>query len=155
MKDLFFIPEWYLKKRYFRKKLILRIFSVFLAAINIILIVFYMYNLNRLNDMDAYINDINLKNQNTQYTKEEYKNKTLESFECLPVQILNNITSQSICIEDKNISITGYINESDGREKYTSIIKNIHNQNKFNIKNMYIPDKESKFTDFKIDLELK
>lgn len=105
--------------------------------------------------MDIQMKNLALKKQNVKHSNINQKTKTLESFEYFPRHILDNCKSQNIYIENKNISISGYMDENEKKQDYISIIKTIQQQNKFNIKDMHLPSKDSKFEDFKIDLELK
>lgn len=117
--------------------------------------IFYIFKSNELKVINTQIKDLTLKEQNIKHSNINKETKTLESFECFPRKILDNCKSQNLYIENKNISISGYMEEDQKSQNYISIIKAIQQGNKFNIKDIHLPSNDSKFGDFKIDLELK
>lgn len=147
MKNLYFLPYWYIQNRENKKNKNLKIFILIILIFNIIMFNIYSINKDKLSSIE------NKLKEHTFIGKSQYsRDNTIKSFMDFYDYISKEKSFKSINIENRNIEI-----DIMGKEQECfSLIKDVENSNKFVVKNFSClgNDKEEK-TNWKINLFLK
>ncbi len=154
MDYLHFLPQWYLEKKKIRRIKLLKILIIIFFTIDLVLVDILMLNKNKISVMDNEIKEKILCRKNIYDDKNkshEKKLKTLNSFLIFFENISKDVNLQNFYIENKNINIEFNLQATD----YMVLIKSIENNNKLNIKSLYIPYSHDEGAKGKIGLEVK
>lgn len=147
MKNLYFLPYWYIQNRENKKNKNLKVFILIILIFNIIILNIYSINRDKLSSIE------NKLKEHTSIGKSQYSgDNTIKSFMDFCDYISKEKSFKSINIENRNIEI-----DIMGREQECfSLIKDMENSNKFVVKNFSClgNDKEES-TNWKISLFLK
>lgn len=147
MKDLYFLPHWYIQNRENKKNRIIKLIVLIFFIFNIILFNMYSIDKNKLNIIENDLKE-HAPIQEVKYSKDN----TLKSFMDFYDYIYKETNFKNVNIENRNVEM-----DIEGKEEEcVSLIKNIQNSNKFIIKNFsYLGNENEQNRLWKINLILK
>ncbi|WP_368487842.1 hypothetical protein [Clostridium sp. BJN0013] len=147
MKNLYFLPYWYIQNRENKKNKNLKFFILIILIFTIILFNIYSINKDKLSSIENKLKDY-ASMQKSQYSRDN----TIKSFMDFYDYIHKERNFKSINIENRNIEI-----DIVGKEQECfSLIKDIENSSKFMVKNFnFLGNEKEENEIWKINLLLK
>ena len=153
MKNIVFLPQWYIEKKLESFRYRSKVCLVLLLCINIVLCCLGLSN--SYNSYEINLKKLRLESANTELQKNKMDNKKelndLKTMNYFIGDFAGKINFSNVIIEDKKIS---FETELEGKNSYYEIIKYIEDKKIYRIINIYQIEKKAEKTRIELSLEV-